>query len=380
MARLIPETMQDLQDVLEPVIGDTPKAREGLLFMALGDSPVLRQVAYDGPISDYIPHMIKKLRGFGRIESGIPALQALLKHVRGEVGFEGQSQIDTLLEKLYPPVQEVPPPKPAPPPEKVLPSADVIAVIRDKHSTLRELHRPPEEVKPRPKPSLKQLPVSLDEEVEPVELSPEDAARDYLACMKPVPPDTPQFYMASCLVSNNLYYHFVCANKYWHPAEGKCKAQGDVDDSYLKHWGNSEPSDKRRNLPVTNISFRAAGAFAVWLSKLAGHTIRLPRFEEWQMAVSAGRANWLEEEILAGRVNYCLTSSALRAVHAYDENPFGIRDLLGNAHEICTSLNRPRLLVGGCYHSTEYKLQEQISVDLEEECLPDASFRCVRDI
>jgi formylglycine-generating enzyme required for sulfatase activity len=209
----------------------------------------------------------------------------------------------------------------------------------------------------------------------------EGLALDYIESMMPVPRDTPHFHIASCLVSNILFYCFVHANDYWHPRIGKCKVEGKVDEPYLRRWTDEgQPRAEELHLPVTNVSFRAAEAFANWLSGLTAHQIRLPTLEEWHIAVNAGRINWLDEEIRLGHVNYHGTSGIMRRVDDFSPNPFGIRDLLGNAYDMCVTQSGPErrlLLIGGCYHSTKSQLRKQIALVSDTVCYEDASFRCV---
>jgi formylglycine-generating enzyme required for sulfatase activity len=179
------------------------------------------------------------------------------------------------------------------------------------------------------------------------------------------------------LVSNELYYRFVSESPYWRTAEY------DADSSYLKHWRNDGPQNAERWSPVTNISFRAAKAFAGWLSKLTSRHMRLPKLEEWQLAARAGRDHWFEDEVAAGRVNYFDTSRRMSTVESFGSNPYGIRDLIGQAFDMCSlddALLRPAI-VGGCSHNTLKQLRDALQgeeINSDKTCLPDVSFRCVR--
>jgi hypothetical protein len=389
MAGLTLKTKRQIVELLVPLM-QTVSERRGLLGLALDDSsPVFRQLDFSGAPGTFVSNLISTLVHYGKTEGGKQALWILLEVVRDEVGVDKQQLIDDLrseIESLSPTRLEGEPE----PPKQGSTSGEIKRIRARSDSGISPpglaTLRPPveDEIQRGPKSLPEEAPTLLSEVTATTELSPEDVANNYLDSMRPIPPNAPRFYMASCLVSNDLYYHFVCANRYWHPIEGECKVRGDVDDSYLAHWSSGQPSDEERNLPVTNISFRAAEAFANWLSKLTDHKIRLPKFEEWQIAASARRANWIDEEVQAGRVNYFGTSGAMRAIDAFDPNPFGIRDLLGNAYDMCISLDDPQaqllLLVGGCYHSARPQLQEENIVDSTKTCLSDASFRCVRGV
>jgi hypothetical protein len=225
----------------------------------------------------------------------------------------------------------------------------------------------------------KRLPLVIPPDI-PKPVTPETIGREYVDHMKPIPPNSADFYMASCLVSNALYHCFVQANAYWHPVEGECTARKDVDNTYLRHWVDGRPKDKENNLPVIYVSFRAAEAFADWLSALTGHNVSLPKLGEWQMAVRADRAHWFEEELDDRRVNYYDTSNRLHVIDAFKENPWHIHDLLGNAYDMCVTLDTTpvtRWRVGGCYHSPRGELKKQHKVKSGTECPPATSFRCV---
>jgi formylglycine-generating enzyme required for sulfatase activity len=260
-------------------------------------------------------------------------------------------------------------------PETAKPEDKVAAVEQPLSSP--EQRKPPE-LQPsievvRSRPA--QAPAPKEHAVEK-QLNPVQAAREYVEKMRPVPPDAPRFYMSPCLVSNELYFCFLRENSDW------LKAEGNADSNYLKHWTKGEPRAEDLRLPVTNISFRAAKAFAEWLSELSYQKIRLPKLGEWQIAASAGQSRWFEEAIAAGRVNYFGTANHLHAVDAFKPNPYGIRDLIGQAFDM-TFLDddsfRPAV-VGGCYHNTEEQLRASLhgeELKSDKICPPDSSFRCV---
>jgi formylglycine-generating enzyme required for sulfatase activity len=53
-------------------------------------------------------------------------------------------------------------------------------------------------------------------------------------------------------------------------------------------WGSNVPPAGRERLPVTNVSFDDANAFAAWRSRRDGVTYRLPKEEEWEYAALGG--------------------------------------------------------------------------------------------
>ncbi|MCG8603499.1 TIR domain-containing protein [bacterium] len=197
---------------------------------------------------------------------------------------------------------------------------------------------------------------------------------EYLKSMRPVPPNTPRFHMASFLVSNELFYNFVCANEQWSP--------GLHADPYLKHWQAGKPQGEHRRFPITHVSCEAAAAFAGWLSALSNMHLRLPYVHEWELAARASRVDWFEEEVFANRVVYFDTSNRLRAIDAVDPNPLGIHDLLGNAYDMCLPPDKASdriTLAGGCYHSWIDDLQKNLIVISEKIVRNDTSFRLVQE-
>jgi hypothetical protein len=409
MTRLLPKDREYLIQLLMPSMEGMPE-RQAYLSRALGHSAVFALIDLVGAPAVFVPNLISALENYGEIEQGKQALWALLEVIRKDVGVDKQKQIDDLrpaIESLSTidlkqeeAVQNIP--------DQLHHSKAWTQSIEETDHTDEEVI-PPEQKRVRESTPSQKLPREKrgpvgppDEkpwtEVAPTgaghtdlwppktgliiaERIPEDVAHEYLYSMRPIPPESPGFYMAPCLVSNELFHCFVRANNYWHPLTGECTTTGDVDNSYLRHWVEGKASDDERNWPVTNVSFRVAEAFVQWLSKLIVQPVRLPTFEEWQVAASAGRVDWVKAEIREGRVNYHRTAGALHAVEDFDPNPFGVRDLLGNAYDMCISPGGPHAvleLAGGCHHSTEAHLKDRIVVKSDTTCLKDASFRCIR--
>lgn len=111
------------------------------------------------------------------------------------------------------------------------------------------------------------------------------------------------------------------------------------------------PSDMewgRGDRPVINVSWHDARRYLAWLSRLTGHTYRLPSEAEWEYAARAGgdAAYWWGEAADPDRANFNLKTrpdlkTADRAmrrttpVGAYPPNPWGLSDMLGNVGEWC---------------------------------------------
>lgn len=93
-------------------------------------------------------------------------------------------------------------------------------------------------------------------------------------------------------VTNGEFLDFVRANPSWQRSRIKPIF---ADESYLRHWGGDldlgPHADAIRSLPVTNVSWFAARAYAKWMGK------RLPTVSEWELVglASETRADGREE-------------------------------------------------------------------------------------
>jgi len=102
---------------------------------------------------------------------------------------------------------------------------------------------------------------------------------------------------------------------------------------YDNEWG-------RGNLPVINVNWHRATAYARWLSEQTGHFYRLPTEVEWEYAARAGTQTeyWWGTEIGQGNANCAVCGSqwdkqSSAPVGSFQPNPFGLYDMLGNVQE-----------------------------------------------
>jgi formylglycine-generating enzyme required for sulfatase activity len=118
-------------------------------------------------------------------------------------------------------------------------------------------------------------------------------------------------------------------------------------DAYADETGVAKPSDEgwgRGNLPVINVSWNDAVAYAAWLSNKAGKSYRLPSGEEWEFAAKAGTKTlyWWGNEIGVNNANcwynYCdaWLYQNTAPVGSFAANPFGLYDMNGNVAEWTT--------------------------------------------
>ena len=110
-----------------------------------------------------------------------------------------------------------------------------------------------------------------------------------------------------------------------------------------QRWGSAKPPVGEEHLPVANVSYDDAVAFAEWRSRRDGVNYRLPTEEEWEYAARNGDKDNLYpwgNTWLSGRA---ATQDAgvgkEQAVGTYPQggNRWGVQDLIGNVWEWTSS-------------------------------------------
>ncbi|NQU09392.1 SUMF1/EgtB/PvdO family nonheme iron enzyme [bacterium] len=102
------------------------------------------------------------------------------------------------------------------------------------------------------------------------------------------------------------------------------------------------PNFGRPDLPVTDISWEDATAYARWLAGVTGRAYRLPTDAEWECAARGGREGCLYpwgDDVPAGRA--CLGRAEQDGplpVRAFPANGFGLLDMAGNVWQWCGDL------------------------------------------
>ncbi|MDF5725784.1 MAG: XRE family transcriptional regulator [Rhizonema sp. PD37] len=96
-----------LLPLLRPLM-ENEYQRRGYLTMALGiHMPVLNRLSWSLPVDAFIGDMFVKLVEFGEISPGKPAICALLKVIREDVGVDIQATIDALIIEFLQPAEIV---------------------------------------------------------------------------------------------------------------------------------------------------------------------------------------------------------------------------------------------------------------------------------
>ncbi|MFG1607829.1 SUMF1/EgtB/PvdO family nonheme iron enzyme [Actinoplanes sp. NPDC049265] len=200
--------------------------------------------------------------------------------------------------------------------------------------------------------------------------------------LMPIPPQgPPRFFLSRDLVTHGQFHAFLSdpANAGWRPDHARSSV-GAVDENYLRHWDGLTFPAEWRNRPVVAVSAAAANAYALWAGRRTGLALRLPDAVEWEEAATAGRSgDWVNEDILAGRVNCRPTLGRPSAIGDVAPGPNGLRDLLGNAWEICVDAAGLPVLRGGAYHTPHSELLEHWALASAAECRPDTGFRLACD-
>jgi formylglycine-generating enzyme required for sulfatase activity len=157
------------------------------------------------------------------------------------------------------------------------------------------------------------------------------------------------FFMDKTEVTNADYQQFVRDTNYAPPA----------------HWGGVKPPEGSQLLPVSNVSYKDAMAFAAWRSQKDGVTYRLPTEEEWEYAARNGQKENLYpwgDQWLDGQANTEEAGiKAAQAVGTYPggSNSWGVEDLIGNVWEWTSSKYS---LYKGSAHQPNPDYQDQIVI------------------
>jgi len=106
--------------------------------------------------------------------------------------------------------------------------------------------------------------------------------------------------------------------------------------------------------PVISVSYHGAQEFCRWLSLKSGRAFRLPTEIEWEYACRAGRSIAATSGADAHELDAhaWFLDNAHAKTHPCGEkapNPWGLRDMLGNAAEWCTSPDGKGVVRGGSF-------------------------------
>jgi formylglycine-generating enzyme required for sulfatase activity len=108
-------------------------------------------------------------------------------------------------------------------------------------------------------------------------------------------------------------------------------------------WGSPKPPVGLELLPVNNVSYDDALAFAEWRSKRDGATYRLPTEEEWEYAARNGEQDTVYpwgnkwEDGRAATAETRVGKEQPVGTYPLGANRWGVQDLMGNVWEWTSS-------------------------------------------
>ncbi len=158
------------------------------------------------------------------------------------------------------------------------------------------------------------------------------------------------FYISKTEITVAQYYEF-CNESGWPKPE-------------VPMWGDNV------DLPIVNVSWKDAGAYALWLSRKSGKKYRLPSEAEWEYAAKGGNlsktfrfsgSNYLDSAAWYYETTY---GSSAQPVGMKKANELGISDMSGNVWEWCKD-------------SYSWKYNEK-GGDVSSEAIAGGNYRVIR--
>jgi eukaryotic-like serine/threonine-protein kinase len=153
------------------------------------------------------------------------------------------------------------------------------------------------------------------------------------------------FYMGMYEVTLGQFRKFVDATGFRTDAEkdgngGDGKGNGKWMTKPEFNWKNIG-FERNDDMPAVNVTWSDAVAFCEWLTRVEGHTYRLPTEAEWEYACRAGtttRSYWGDDD---SRRDECVWHGAnsgggFHRVGELKSNAFGLHDMCGNVYEYCS--------------------------------------------
>jgi len=152
------------------------------------------------------------------------------------------------------------------------------------------------------------------------------------------------FCISKFLVTNSDYHSFITATGHHQPfiAEADYKKQGFLVHSYSEtlpyQWQKGEFPAGRGKHPVVLVSYDDAAAYTKWFSSIRGHSYRLAKATEWEVAARGVTGNLFPwgNQWDGSACNW--QGSGIGGTSAVGEltkcvSPFGLYDTVGNVFE-----------------------------------------------
>ena len=174
-----------------------------------------------------------------------------------------------------------------------------------------------------------------------------------------------KFWMGKTEVTWDEYMAFFRATGSQGRTEGQVVLKKNVDaiSGATPPWGAPDQGWGKGSRPAITMSWHAANVYCQWLSKVTGKKYRLPTEAEWEYACRAGTETpyffagnpkdftsvGLLKKIfgpdtagIASQIVYKVNSNTQTKEPQYvKENPFGLKNMLGNVAEFCLDFYSP---------------------------------------
>lgn len=172
-----------------------------------------------------------------------------------------------------------------------------------------------------------------------------------------------RFFMAKIEVSWDEYLEFFKATSSQGRKEAEVNENVDAISGPTPPWGAPDQGWGKGSRPAITMSWKAAETYCKWLSKVTGKKYRLPTEAEWEYAARGGTKTpyffegnpkdfssegffrkllGADTTMIARYVAYKENSQSQTVEPAsVKENPFGLKNMLGNVYEFCSDYYSP---------------------------------------
>lgn len=177
-----------------------------------------------------------------------------------------------------------------------------------------------------------------------------------------------RFFMAKAEVSWDEYLEFFKATSSQGRKEAEENENVDAISGPTPPWGAPDQGWGKGTRPAITMSWKAANTYCKWLSKVTGKKYRLPTEAEWEYAARGGTKTpyffegdakkytsegffkkilGIDTATIQSFVAYKGNSpSQTLEPAAVKENPFGLKNMLGNVYEFCSDYYSPKAYSG----------------------------------
>jgi formylglycine-generating enzyme required for sulfatase activity len=177
-----------------------------------------------------------------------------------------------------------------------------------------------------------------------------------------------RFFMAKAEVSWDEYLEFFKATSSQGRKEAEENENVDAISGPTPPWGAPDQGWGKGTRPAITMSWKAANTYCKWLSKVTGKKYRLPTEAEWEYAARGGTktpyffegdAKKYTSEGFFKKI-LGIDTATIQSFVAYKgnspsqtlepasvkENPFGLKNMLGNVYEFCSDYYSPKAYSG----------------------------------